>query len=177
MHAIRTTAALTAAISALVLGLAGVGQASAGCKRSLAADGKQRFQIKGADVHDRTTGLVWQRCSLGTQWSAAGGCTGERTAYFFPDAEQAARAAGAPWRMPTADELGSLVDRDCGLPAIDVTVFPDVPAATDEGANVYWTATRGGLEKMMYAIDFSEGYGDIRSPGFGMYVRLVRTPK
>lgn len=120
------------------------------------------------------TGLVWQRCSIGLKVAADGRCTGERAELSFPEAEAAAKAAGAPWRLPTARELGGLVDQDCGTPAIDRTIFQDVSDSTDEGAEEYWTSTPAGLDEMMYFIDFSFGHADIRSPGFRRYARLVR---
>lgn len=149
--------------------------AGAACSRSTGRDGAARFEIRGGEVLDRSTGLVWQRCSLGLVWRKGEGCTGERTGYFFDEIPSAVAAAGRHWRLPTANELGNLVDRDCGQPAIDRNVFPDVTASSAEAAERYWTATPGGVGEMMVFIDFADGYGDIHSRGFHLYVRLVRS--
>ena len=162
---------------AFVLTLATVQPAFGACARSRAPDGTARFELKGAEVVDRLSGLVWQRCSLGLTWTKDGGCTGDRTFVTHPDATAAAEQAGNGWRLPTADELAELVDQECGRPAIDTKIFPDVTASTDEGAEEYWTSTPGGIEDMVYFIEFSDGYSDIRSPGFERHARFVRTPK
>jgi len=160
----------------LLTGAMLAGPAEAACRYSHAKDGSPRFLVKGPEVEDRKTGLVWQRCSLGLAWTRERGCTGARTGYFYPDAETAA-ARARPWRLPTAEELGSLIDRDCGQPAIDTNIFPDVSGSVSEAAERYWTATPGGLDDMMVFMDFADGYADIHSRGFHLYVRLVRPVK
>lgn len=167
VHARLTKAALLAA----ALALAGApGAAVAACSKSRLPDGKPRFELKAGEATDRTTGLVWRRCSLGSEW-VNGKCEGARADV---DHEEAAAAAKSPWRLPTARELSALIDTDCGRPAIDQTVFPDVTASADEGIEEFWTSTRGGINEMMVVVDLADGYGDIRSPGFKRSARLVR---
>jgi serine/threonine-protein kinase len=62
------------------------------------------FTAHAAEVHDAATGLVWQQ-----------GCSPEAmdwpTAHGYVDALNARLPAGAPaWRLPTAEELLSLVE-------------------------------------------------------------------
>lgn len=160
-----------AALLAAALAATGApGTAEAACSKSRLPDGKPRFELKAGEATDRTTGLVWSRCSHGTTW-ANGKCVGERADV---DHEEAAAAAKPPWRLPTARELSALIDQDCGRPAIDTAVFPDVTGSTDEGAEEFWTSTPGGINEMMVVIDLADGYGDIRSPGFKRSARLVR---
>jgi hypothetical protein len=85
----------------------------------------------GAAVLDRETGLVWQRGpfsgDLGFSWSAA-------------SSSCASNAYGGRfgWRLPTVQEMGSLLDPNATSgPALPVgNPFIGVPAAA-----IYWTAT------------------------------------
>ena len=159
---------------ALAVGLAAATQgAHAGCSRSIMPDGMGRFVVTGAEVRDRASGLVWQRCSLGADIN--GDCKGERALVSYAQAKAASASAGRGWRLPTFLELVELLDQDCGQPATDTRVFPDVSAAGNEGSEEYWTSTPGGINDMMSTIDFSYGYREIRSPGFPRRARLVRS--
>lgn len=166
---------LAGALAFLLAAVPGTGHGA--CTQSAMPDGRPRFVIQGGEVRDQKTGLIWQRCSVGLTWSAKAGCAGERAEVTFEAAQQAATQAGGAWRLPTLQELGSLVDSSCGRPAIDKRFFPDVTASTDEGAEEYWTSTPGGLDEMMYFVEFADGYSDIRSPGFSRNARLVRPAK
>lgn len=135
-----------------------------------------RFAGEGAEVTDRSTGLVWQRCSHGLRWRDGAGCVGDIEAVRHAAATGLAAAAGPSWRLPTADELATLVRRDCGAPAIDGAVFPDVPDDPVGEGIAYWTATPAGLNDMVVTIDFSTGTADMHSRGLSYFVRLVRAP-
>ena len=159
----------------LVWACAWICEASAACTRSVTTAGTPRFEMRGADVLDRATRLLWRRCSVGLTWSRTAGCIGERTSLSFDDASASARRAGRPWRLPTYEELAGLIDRDCGAPAIDTAAFPDVTGSSDEGAEEYWTSTKAGINDMLHVVEFSYGYTDVRSPGFPRRARLVRS--
>ena len=137
-------------------------------------DGSPRFELKDGEARDGVSGLVWRRCSVGLEWKG-NGCSGDREAFNFADAKAAAASAGRPWRLPTAQELYALIDQDCGAPAINLSIFPDVTRSTKEGDEEYWSTTPGGINDMQATVEFSIGYGEIRSPGFLRRARLVRS--
>lgn len=144
--------------------------AQAACKGSPTAP---RFVLSAGEARDTTSGLVWQRCSLGLTWSAKGGCAGERTGMSLADAKAAAQAAGVGWRLPTVDELYELVDADCGEPPIDVSAFPDLDGTRDMEES-FWSSTDAGMLNLVYQVDFVSGLADARSQGYALSVRLVR---
>lgn len=70
-------------------------------------------------VTDKETGLQWMRCSLGQTWNG-NGCSGNHLKLSMQDAAYAAfnsRFLGkADWRLPTIDELKSLIYCNTGKP-------------------------------------------------------------
>jgi hypothetical protein len=79
-----------------------------------------RYEMNGADVLDKETGLTWQRCSVGQKWQEGQGCTGTVEAFQWKDASRQARGG---WRLPTRDELLTLVSKACS-PSINPDAFP-----------------------------------------------------
>ena len=73
-------------------------------------------------VEDTRTKLQWQRCSLGQTWIGTT-CAGKAREYKW---DEARRIAPAGWRLPTKDELASLVYCSSGEPAY-------WPTASEEG--------------------------------------------
>lgn len=137
----------------------------------------QRFALDGDEATDRTTGLVWKRCSAGLEWlGEKDGCVGEIVGATPDRADEIARKAGAGWRVPNADELLSLVARDCGEPAIDARIFPGVPLDPGGEGSLYWTTTESGMLDMLVTVDFRDGTYDMHSRGLSYFVRLVRSP-
>ncbi|MCC6208511.1 MAG: DUF1566 domain-containing protein [Gammaproteobacteria bacterium] len=96
----------------------------------------------GTTVVDRKTGLRWMRCALGQRWDGAA-CAGvpftSTWAEGFDHATDLNRRGGhaghADWRVPTLDELASLVEPHCYDPAIDLASFPSSPITG------FWTVT------------------------------------
>ncbi len=99
----------------------------------------QRF-IDHSVVTDTKTGLVWTKTTI------AKGAT-------FEQAQKAVAALGEGWRLPTVEELFSLVDHTRHEPAIDTDVFPD----TEDSC--YWTCTPCAWnEAAVWVVGFSSGY-------------------
>lgn len=135
------------------------------------------FELRGATAIDRTTGLEWRRCTLGLEW-VDGACRGSVRDLTLADAIAAAAAEKTGWRVPSAQEMDSILESACRAPAINTEVFPDVTVSEgdSESAWVYWSATRYDLiPTMAYVFDYAQGYSDARSVGYALSVRLVRT--
>lgn len=103
-----------------------------------------RYDIKGAAVFDRLTHLTWQRCSVGQHWNEALGCVGVIRQMSWKDAMS--QAVGG-WRLPSVDELKTLIATRCSNPAIDEQAFPDMElyklwywSSTDTGNSVWYVA-------------------------------------
>ena len=137
-----------------------------------AACAKGRFKVEGAYAIDREAGLIWQRCTVGSRWMDVG-CQGEPQAMSLSEAKTNAMKEGNGWRLPSARELATLIDTDCGNPAIDRRVFPGM---TDdgEGAIPYWSSSPVGVANLMAFVDFANARIDGHSSGFALFVRFVK---
>jgi Protein of unknown function (DUF1566) len=103
-----------------------------------AMQSSSRFIVEDETVHDLKTRLAWMRCSYGQTWRKGGGCDGDVKPVDW-DAAMALRVSGdSGWRLPTKDELDSIVARDCKKPAINEDVFPGTALMG------YWTSTPSG---------------------------------
>lgn len=113
-----------------------------------------RFMIasNGYTVLDKQTGLIWLRCALGTQWRG-GQCTGTLGGYSWSAALSAAQDATVggygDWRLPSINELSSVIELACLDPAINMTVFPNAKTSI-------WSSTVD-LSGTTEVIDFYDG--------------------
>jgi hypothetical protein len=146
-----------------------------------------RYRFLGKDqgiVEDTRTKLQWQRCSLGQTWTGTT-CAGEATKYEW---DEARRAASAGWRLPTKDELASLVYCSSGEPdywkatsvegckgayaepTIWSAAFPNTPARR------FWSSPPFASSAYdAWYVYFDYGYvGSYLSKSNAKYVRLVR---
>jgi hypothetical protein len=133
------------------------------------------WTINAGEATDAEKRLVWKRCAVGMEWDQHNErCTGKPSGLSHDDAQKAARRAGRGWRLPTAEELGSLRRKTCVGPKIDMKVFP-ATAASDfgEGAN-FWTDTAAAIPGTSYYVNFTDGSYDFHSAGFSLSVLLVR---
>jgi hypothetical protein len=116
--------------------------------------------------------LVWQRCVLGQSWSGLA-CVGTPQLLGWDQALQAAEAhvqdGRSDWRMPNRNELASIVESRCFLPALDAIVFPDAPAGA------HWTASPlFDALAQAWITDFDDGQIEAAATGSLLPVRLVR---
>lgn len=113
-----------------------------------------RFVIQGNTVYDKNTNLTWQRCSVGQHWKENTGCEGSIKVLNFDQAQQ---QASDGWRVPTKDELGSLIDGKIREPnqstGKEEVVFPDL-----EDAKIpYWSSPIDGVA-YGWQFEFEDGY-------------------
>ena len=86
------------------------------------------------------------------------------------DAEKAVAELGEGWRLPTIDELLSIVDRTRHDPAIDTTRFPDTKS------DCYWTSTPCAWDtSAVWIVSFYNGYVGSSRRNAGACVRAVRS--
>ncbi len=136
-----------------------------------AAAASSRYLINGDTVYDQKLELTWQRCSVGQRWVERAGCVGSIKVVPFDEAQ---REGDQTWRVPTKEELASLIDENKGAkgqkPTIDEAVFPGMGL----DSLWYWTSTAVDGSRAYY-VDFFNGFsypGASRNAAYA--VRLVR---
>lgn len=139
----------SAASSALVRCVRGNGTGEA--LNAVAVEPPNHYSINSGEVTDNYTGLIWQQTD-----SAAGGGA------VMPWASAAGYCSGVPlnghkWRVPSINELASIVNEALVAGAVNRLAFP----MTKFGAysnNWYWANTtyRGGT--FGWAINFDDGF-------------------
>lgn len=117
-----------------------------------------------------SSSLEWMRCSLGQEWSG-GRCLAEVDMYTWSNARQAAEEyvfnGHEDWRLPTIEELQSIIKSSCVAPSIDLSVFPDTPTKS------YWSGSLYG--KNAWRVYFGDGFKDNNNNQYvRAAVRLVR---
>ena len=132
------------------------------------------FYPKDHIVIDLSKNIEWLRCSVGQQWNGTT-CVGETLLMNHKIIMQAIQIAdeqlGPGWRLPTLDELYSLVCKKCVKgKKFDPLIFPN----TDPRA--YWTGQKNSMSKGSYwTVNFFTGHRFGRFyPEQDMAVRLVR---
>ncbi|MBK1646911.1 hypothetical protein CKO25_20245 [Thiocapsa imhoffii] len=143
----------------------------------------------GAIIEDTTTNLQWMRCSQGQRWNGDT-CDGEAAKLTWDDAMRQPRGLSfgghADWRVPTKDELVTLVYCSSGQPktwndtgawckgnferpTIDHVAFPDTPARW------FWSSSPSAnhSDGAWYVLFSSARDGD-SSKSYAYHVRLVR---
>ncbi len=146
-------------------------------------------------VFDKQTQLVWMRCSLGQSWDGKT-CNGEAKEYTWHDATKLTHqfAGSTAWRLPTVEELDSLVycskgrrpsarpngeyvgdtDGDClgdnyQKPTININAFPNTPG------DYYWSSSPNAHSSdYAWGVSFDYGFVNNDNKDYGNHVRLVR---
>jgi hypothetical protein len=176
--------------SALLITLFSNHVLSQDCRENIdRSNSAQQFAInqKKGTIIDSRTGLEWAACGYGQTWVVgtvlrAGYCQGLPTNFnTFGDAlaeTVTATTNNAAWqgfRIPNIKELGSLVERSCIQPAIDLNIFSGTLNA------VYYSSTPDNQVNSHFtpkltvrAIDFTDGSEFIPDVNKHRYLRLVK---
>ena len=114
------------------------------------------FIISGFTAIDLRSGVKWMRCSVG-QVFEDGNCVGKIIRLNHDEIkialQQASEQLGGEWRLPTLDELESLVCEACEPPKIKKKYFPNI------SPEAYWTSKRNFLNrKMVWTVNFMTGH-------------------
>lgn len=134
---------------------------------------KKRFLFQGENIIDQQTHLTWKRCSEGMAWNGTK-CTGEITLMKLAEAKNTAKISGKGWRVPTVEELYSLLLNPCTGKATHKEILTDIHDIGENSAP-YWTSSKAEvLPNFYYYIDFMSGQVDAHSSGFSLAVRLVK---
>ena len=157
------------------------------------AEQAKRYTINGdGTVTDTKTSLMWKQCSEGQSGDS---CSGEADKYMWDDAMSKFRsgvsfAGHSDWRMPTKEELRSLVycsngtpqeeawDNSCDgkdakagdyqRPTINQTAFPNTKNFW------YWSSTAQDAS-FAWIVFFFNGNGSWGDRSYDLHVRLVRS--
>jgi len=136
----------------------------------------ERFELHNdSTLTDKSTGLMWQRCLLGQQGKECSSGTAahfnwaEALIYPVQKTPQSTLSGYQDWRLPNIRELASIIELQCGNPAINLTLFPN------NGAEHVWSSSPYRFyDHYAWFLDFNDGiyaYGDRQDK---KYVRLVR---
>jgi hypothetical protein len=125
--------------------------------------GSDRFEcvMGGAAVLDKETGLVWEQRAGATIYNWYSACS---------DCYQREVSNRKGWRLPTIDELTSLVDRT-GYP---VKLPPGHPFSNVQGA-VYWSSTTvADYTAGAWRVSFNDGSLRSQHKDYSAFVWCVR---
>lgn len=125
--------------------------------------GATRFKLvlDGAAALDKETGLVWEKSPDTTTrtWTSA-----------FSYCYQRQVGGRKGWRLPTIEELASLVDTSQSNPAL-----PAGHPFTNVQSNFYWSSTTyASSTSVAWGVDFYSGSVSLSVKGSGYYVWCVR---
>jgi hypothetical protein len=138
----------------------------------LSVQAEDRFKVSadGQEVTDSKTNLVWRRCVEGMTWDNTK-CSGKAQKMNYKAAQKLAASQSTPaWRIPTKEELLSLVDKTSKKkPRIDTAAFPNTPSG------LTWATrpeTKDNLNAWM--VDFRNGHVFGNNGSKTPVLRLVR---
>lgn len=146
--------------------------------RGFSANRKQETRInffvdnRDGTVTDTRTGLMWMRFAEGQDW-VNGHCEGEAKRLSLDQAKALSRdfAGYHDWRLPTIDELQSIIEKSRSNPAFDPVTFPGFEK---ENPN-FWTSSSFSEGQLgNWCVSFYFGLSFNGMPQSGNSVRLVR---
>lgn len=156
-------------------------------KQSHTIQARYQIQGEGEVIVDKKTGLQWQRCSVGQTWDQTmHACVGEAKSLEWTAAKEVERS-GSGWRLPTLNELKSLVYcsnnnpihigmgngfngcyNEYQAPTIVNEAFPNTLP------DRYWTSSTTREHFHAWSISFARGEMKPAYQMAGLNVRLVK---
>lgn len=127
-------------------------------------------QGDGSVTHTPTR-LTWQRCAVGQTWTGSA-CSGTVSVFTWDAAKllTSSFAGQSDWRLPSEEELLSLVDYSKNFPAINVTLFAYLPTN-----NYFWSASSdANIAVNAWVVSFSDGYAPSTVRNQNFLALLVR---
>ena len=135
-------------------------------------DGYYQKGIMPSYTRNDGTGVVTDHVT-GFQWQDN---IGPRSAHFYNDADIYCKnlsLAGGGWRVPTIQELLTIIERGRTNPVLDSTVFKNFSYGTSANyLDSYWTSTLSGRQDYRWKVDPQRGRVEDSSQ-FGR-VRCIR---
>ena len=128
---------------------------------------------RGYFVIDLKNKVEWMTCPVGMVWGGDT-CIGEAKKFelkFIPEIIKIAKnQLEGSWRLPTRDELESLICLKCEKVKINLKVFPKTPPEP------FWTKDKNFWQPQFnWIVNFLNGNTFGRYPGYKPnYIRLVR---
>jgi len=132
-----------------------------------------RYTDKGdGTILDKSTNLIWKKCTQGLSGNdcATGSATTTNWQQALQQANNSTFAGKSDWRLPNIKELSSLVRRNCYLPAINETLFPNTPAS------YFWSSSpRSNYSSGAWIVHFGYGIDSSNNRNNSNRLRLVRS--
>ncbi len=99
-----------------------------------------RFEIReGGMAYDPANRLYWSRCSVGQKLNREQ-CVGKAVMASIEDAytyvDEISEKSSRRWRLPTNDELSTIMVKECINPSVNINVFPNILVEN------YWTSEK-----------------------------------
>ena len=124
----------------------------------LASSATAQFFEEDHLITDVRSNIIWLRCSVGQTWDIERKtCTGNIVKLNHDEIEialeQASNQLGGDWRLPTLEELETLVCESCEPPKIKKKYFPNI------SPEAYWTSKPNFWNRKMYwTVNFMTGH-------------------
>ncbi|MEY3514495.1 MAG: hypothetical protein RL420_1518 [Pseudomonadota bacterium] len=131
-----------------------------------------RYAVLSGEVTDNVTGLIWKQCEVGRTGATCS--QGVSAPLTFSQAQAVAFSASKTtpaWRLPTRNELTSIVERKCSSPSINSTIFPGQPSS-----GVWSATTNKEYPDAQWIVNFYNGFVTFVNASTTQHVRLVRNP-
>ena len=131
------------------------------------------FIPRGYFIIDLKNKIEWMTCPVGMVWKG-NTCIGEAKKFelkFIPEIIKLANnQLEGSWRLPTRNELESLICLECEKVKINLKIFPKTPPEP------FWTKDKNFWQpKFNWIVNFLNGNTFGRYPGYKPnYIRLVR---